>query len=75
VGHSYRVGSTAPAHAFIAIAIGTAPAPFEVVTPDLIGAVLAIYLSIILLGLYAGFLGKYFYERPRRRDDDSDKTR
>ena len=30
--------------------------------PDLFGTVLALYISIILLGLYAGFLGKYFYE-------------
>jgi hypothetical protein len=45
------------------------------VTPDLIGAVLAIYLSLLLLGLYAGFLGKYFYERPRPREDDSKEAR
>ena len=44
--------------------------------PDLLGAVLALYFSILLLGLYAGFLGKYFYEGDRRRDeDDSGRSR
>jgi hypothetical protein len=44
--------------------------------PDLFGAVLALYISIVLLGLYAGFLGKYFYEGNRtHKADDSGRTR
>jgi hypothetical protein len=43
--------------------------------PDLFGAVVALYISIILLGLYAGFLGKYFYEGRRPPpEDDSDRS-
>jgi hypothetical protein len=42
--------------------------------PDLFGAVLALYISIILLGLYAGFLGKYFHKpEPAPDRDDSDR--
>jgi hypothetical protein len=44
--------------------------------PDLFGAVLALYISIVLLGMYAGFLGKYFYERSQPKDDeDSDRRK